>query len=64
VYFTDAGAKLVVLDAATRLRRVLDVALPGPSVDDVFAVSPDNRTIYYGATRTEADIWIVERSQK
>ena len=25
------------------------------------AVSPDNRTIYYGATRVEADIWIVER---
>jgi hypothetical protein len=30
-------------------------------MNEVFAVSPDNRTIYYGAARAEADIWIVER---
>jgi hypothetical protein len=31
------------------------------SAADRFAISPDNRTIYYGAARAEADIWIVER---
>jgi Tol biopolymer transport system component len=60
-YFTQSGRQLVVLDTATRARTVVDVRLPGPSVDDMFAISPDNRTIYYGATRAEADIWIVER---
>ena len=35
---------------------------PAPH-DDVFAISPDNRTIYYGAARAEADIWIVERTE-
>src|SRR5262249_51083202 len=49
MYFTGGGAKLVVLDTTTRIRRVLEVALPGPSLDDVFAISPDNRAIYYGA---------------
>ena len=48
-------------DAVTRVRTVVDVRLPGPATTDVFAISPDNRTIYYGAERTEADIWIVER---
>jgi hypothetical protein len=42
-------------------RTVLDVGLPGPSINDVFALSPDNKAIYYGAARAEADIWIVER---
>ena len=35
--------------------------LPGLPATDMFAISPDNRTIYYGARRAEADIWIVER---
>ena len=61
VYFTDKGARLVVLDTVTRARTLIDVTLPGPSIDDMFAISPDNRTIYYGAARSEADIWIVER---
>ena len=46
-------------DAQTR--PVVDVRLPGPSTNDMFAISPDSRTIYYGAVRAEADIWIVER---
>jgi len=37
------------------------VQLPGPSTDDVFAISPDGRMIYYGSVRAEADIWIAER---
>ena len=61
VYFAKGGAELVVLDPQTKLRTVVDVQLPGPSANDLFAISPDNRTIYYGAERVEADIWIVER---
>ena len=61
VYFAKNGAELVVLDTVTRARSVVDVRLPGPSTNDVFAVSHDGRMIYYGASRAEADIWIVER---
>ncbi len=61
VYFTKAGWQLVVLDTITRARTVVDVRLPGAALDDAFAVSHDNRTIYYGAVRAEADIWIMER---
>jgi TolB protein len=60
-YFTDNGARLIVLDTVTRTRTSVDVRLPGPSLGDMFALSPDNRTIYYGTSRAEADIWIVER---
>ena len=46
----------------TRQRTVVDVRLPGPATpNEMFAISPDNRTIYYGAVRAEADIWIAER---
>jgi Tol biopolymer transport system component len=61
MYFTKNGRELVVLDTVTHTRTVVDVRLPGPSVLEMFAISPDNRTIYYGAARAEADIWIVER---
>ncbi|HYN06281.1 MAG TPA: protein kinase [Vicinamibacterales bacterium] len=61
VYFTKNGRELVVLDTVTHQRTVVDVRLPGPSWSDVFAISPDSRTIYYGAVRAQADIWIVER---
>ena len=60
IYFTTGG-QLVVVYTATRARTVVEVRLPGLPTTDVFALSPDNKTIYYGATRTEADIWIVER---
>jgi eukaryotic-like serine/threonine-protein kinase len=61
VYFTKNGWELVVLDTVTRMRTIVDVRLPGPSANEIFAISPDNRTIYYGAARAEADIWIMER---
>jgi eukaryotic-like serine/threonine-protein kinase len=60
-YFTKNGSELIVLDVATRARTVVDVRLPGSSTNEIFAIGPDNRTIYYGATRAEADIWILER---
>jgi Tol biopolymer transport system component len=61
VYFTNKRWDLVVFDTVTRTRTVVDVRLPAPSTDDMFAISPDNRTIYYGAVRSDADIWIAER---
>jgi eukaryotic-like serine/threonine-protein kinase len=61
VYFTNNGRELVVVDMVTRKRTVVDVRLPGAAANEMFAVSPDDRTIYYGAARVEADIWIVER---
>ena len=65
VYFTKDGRELVVLDTASRTRSVVDVPLPGPaSSNEMFAISRDNRTIYYGASRREADIWIAERSDR
>jgi hypothetical protein len=61
VYFTDGGSSLVVFDTVTGKRTPIEIPLPGPSAQEMFAVSPDNKTIYYGAMRSEADIWIVER---
>ena len=62
MYFTKNGSELVVLDTVTRKRTVVDVRLPAPSTGEIFAISSDNRMIYYGAARAEADIWIVERT--
>jgi Tol biopolymer transport system component len=61
LYFVNKGTELVAVDTVTRQRTVIDVRLPAPSTEEIFAISPDNRTIYYGAARAEADIWIVER---
>jgi hypothetical protein len=61
VYFAKEGWELVLLDTVTRARTVVNVRLPAPSTAEVFAISRDNRSIYYGAARAEADIWIVER---
>jgi Tol biopolymer transport system component/serine/threonine protein kinase len=60
IYFTDNGWELVVVDTAGGKRTRIEVRLPAPSIDDVFAITSDSRTIYYGAARAEADIWIVE----
>ena len=61
VYFRADARELVVIDSVTRQRTVVNVTLPGPTLDEVFANSPDGRMIYYGAVRAEADIWIAER---
>jgi Tol biopolymer transport system component len=62
LYFTKGGRELVAVDTVTHQRTVIDVRLPGPSLNDVFTLSPDSRTIYYGASRAEADIWIAGRA--
>jgi Tol biopolymer transport system component len=61
IYFTHDGHELAVLDTVTKTRTTADVRLPAPSVDDMFAMSPDRRRIFYGAARSETDIWVVER---
>jgi Tol biopolymer transport system component len=61
IYFTNGGWQLVVLDTVTKTRTVVPLRLPAPSTNDMFAISPDNRHIYYGGARAEADIWILER---
>jgi Tol biopolymer transport system component len=62
VYFGAAGRELVVFDTVARRRTVVDVRLPTrAAINEMFAISPDDRTIYYGAARAEADIWIIER---
>jgi len=61
IYFTNRGWQLVVVDTVTKARTVVPLRLPAPSTIDVFAISPDNRHIYYGGARAEADIWILER---
>jgi Tol biopolymer transport system component len=61
VYFTNGGWDLVVLDTVSGTRTPIALRLPAPSINELFAVSPDDRHIYYGAVRAEADIWILER---
>jgi len=60
-YFTDGGWQLVVFDTVSGTRTPIALRLPAPSIIDLFALSPDDRHIYYGAARAEADIWILER---
>jgi len=61
IYFANGGRELVVVDTETKVRTLVKVRLPAPSITDVFALSRDGRSIYYGGIRTEADIWIAER---
>jgi hypothetical protein len=61
VYFANDGWDLVVLDTVSGTRTPVAVRLPAPAINELFGVSPDDRHIYYGALRSEADIWILER---
>src|SRR5688500_4779026 len=53
VYFAENGSELVVLDTVTRSRTPIPVRLPAPVGEEAIVISPDDRTIYYGATRSE-----------
>jgi serine/threonine protein kinase len=66
----DDQVKILVEDAAYGIKWLSDsrriVYFTGggsqlSSITEMFSVGPDDRTIYYGAVRAEADIWIVER---
>ena len=63
VYFTGDGEQLVIVDAVSKRRQVVDVRLPlrASAAGPFFAVARDGRTIYYAGARSEADIWVVER---
>ena len=61
VYFAHNGTQLVLLDSASKQRTVIPVQLPGPSISDVFAISRDGRSIYYGAVRAQSDIWLAQK---
>jgi len=61
VYFTGRGA-LVIQDVETLARRTVSGALPHPpDLLNSIVVSPDGRTLYYGARQVESNIWIVKR---
>jgi len=60
-FFSLGGERLMVLDTASGRMQQVEVTLPLRTDGDAFAISPDGRTILYGGTRSEADIWIVER---
>lgn len=61
MYFSNTSGELFVVDSITRQRSVVTVQLPGASGNEMVVLSPDGRTIYYGAIHAEADIWIAER---
>ncbi len=63
IYFTARG-ELVVADTQSGTRTVVNVRLPLPPIDNTFALSPDGRMIYYGGTRAESDIWVIERKKR
>ena len=61
VYFTDRGA-LVMQDVESLERRAITGSLPyRPDLLASLAISPDGKTLYYGARQVEANIWIVKR---
>jgi serine/threonine-protein kinase len=62
VYFTNRGT-LVVQDVESLERRELMTTLPyPPDLLASIAISPDGRTLYYGARQVEANIWLVKRA--
>jgi eukaryotic-like serine/threonine-protein kinase len=60
LYLTESAEAFRVLDVDTGQTTDVGAELPLPG-GLMFALSPDGRTIYYGGTRHEADIWMVER---
>jgi hypothetical protein len=56
----DTG-QLVIVDADTKRRKVLQGQWPFQIADESVAVARDGRTVYVGARKVESDIWMVER---
>ena len=64
VYFTRKGT-LVMQNVETLQRREISGALPyPPDLNASITVSPDGRTLYYGATQAESNIWMVRRTEE
>ncbi len=51
--------KIWLIDSRSRKAREVLSAAPH-EIDGRFAISPDNRTIYFGLVHTEADVWLME----
>ena len=63
LYITLTG-DLVVVDTASGTRTVVAAKLPVSASDFSFALTPDGRTLFYGAGHAESDIWIAEKSKR
>jgi len=57
--FLDKG-KIHLLDSASGSTRELVSVMPEEVARRGFAVSPDDRRIYFSVSTTEADVWMVE----
>ncbi len=53
----ESGSNLELVDTITRRSKVLLSVAP-KHVEGRLSISPDNRTIYFTASSTEADIWL------
>ncbi len=62
--YVTTSRKMIVVDTVSGKRTVVDVTLPGIATGFARALSPDGKTFFYGAQRSESDIWIVERSTR
>ena len=61
LYFTRTG-DLILLDTVSMERRPVTVQLPLAPLNDLFALSTDDRLIVYAGRRSESDIWVVDRA--
>jgi serine/threonine-protein kinase len=62
VYFTRKGT-LTIQNVESRERRPLTGMLPyPPDLNGSLTVSPDGKTLYYGASQTSSNIWLVRRA--
>ena len=61
VYFTKRGT-LTMQNVESRERRPLTGTLPyPPDLNGSLTVSPDGKTLYYGASQTASNIWLVRQ---
>ncbi len=56
------GGKLYLVDSVSR--RVREVLSLPQELYRAFALSPDNRTIYFSLDSEEADVWLTEAGGK
>jgi Tol biopolymer transport system component len=62
VYFTKKGT-LTMQNVESHERRPLAGTLPyRPDLNGSLTVSPDGKTLYYGASQTSSNIWLVRRA--
>jgi Tol biopolymer transport system component len=59
VIYATTRDELVVVDIATRERRVIPVDFGARVNLESFAVAPDAKALYFGAQRVEANVWKV-----